>query len=149
MFSVHFCMHTSFTALNDILLRSFSIVNDLYTLVYDTEENDRNMEPCNTAKYGRIRSVWWTFTSVYCRVRISEPSTWEMREQNSWSRTVRIKPEICFHTIKQHIGNNASKFFSFSRSSLYTMNRPIHSRLRIVEVNFSSQRRINHLLSFP
>ena len=76
MFATHFCMHTSFTALNDILLRSFMIVNDLYILVYDTEKYDRNMEPCNTVKYGRIRSVCWTFTSVYCRVRISEPSTW-------------------------------------------------------------------------
>ena len=29
----------------------------LYIFVYDTEKYDRNTEPCNTAKYGRIRSV--------------------------------------------------------------------------------------------
>ena len=43
----------------------------LYIFVYDTEKCDRNTEPCDTAKYGRIRSVSWTFTSVYCRIRIS------------------------------------------------------------------------------
>ena len=83
MFAVRFCMHTSFAVLNEILLRSFAIVNDLYTFVYDTEKNDRNTEPCNTAKYGRIRSVWWTFTSVYCRVRISESSTWATKRPMS------------------------------------------------------------------
>jgi hypothetical protein len=30
----------------------------LYISVYDTEKYDRNTEPCNTAKYGRIRSVF-------------------------------------------------------------------------------------------
>ena len=29
----------------------------LYIFVYDTEKHDRDKEPCNTAKYGRIRSV--------------------------------------------------------------------------------------------
>ena len=43
----------------------------VYLRIHDTEKYDCNTEPCNTAKYGRIRSVCWPCTSVYCRLRIS------------------------------------------------------------------------------
>ena len=61
-------MHTSFTALNDILLRSIAIVNDLYTLVYDTEKYDRNTEPCkrqNTVGYVPFVERLHQYTVVY------------------------------------------------------------------------------------